>query len=71
MISRTSDVPSSGPPSTTKPSFAGGSRDWARSVGAAIRVNILGFAIGEIDYVKPLDRSRRGWLWQFNLIPGF
>jgi outer membrane protein assembly factor BamA len=41
------------------------------SVGAAARVNIFGFAVAEIDYVRPLDRPGRGWLWQFNLIPGF
>jgi Tol biopolymer transport system component len=42
-----------------------------RSVGALFRVNVLGFAVAEIDYVRPLDRPRRGWLWQFNLMPGF
>ncbi|MGH9241218.1 MAG: basic secretory protein-like protein [Vicinamibacterales bacterium] len=57
--------------SSTKPSFAGGDRDWARSVGATIRFNAFGFAVGEIDYVRPLDRPGRGWIWQFNLIPGF
>jgi Tol biopolymer transport system component len=41
------------------------------SVGAAIRANLLGFAVAEIDYVRPLDRPGRGWLWQFNLMPGF
>ena len=41
------------------------------SVGAALRVNVLGFAVAEIDYVKPLDRPQRGWLWQFSLRPGF
>jgi Tol biopolymer transport system component len=41
------------------------------SIGAAARVNVLGFAVAEIDYVRPLDRPGRGWLWQFNLIPGF
>ena len=55
----------------TKPSFAGGDRDWSRSVGATIRFNAFGFAVGEIDYVRPLDRPGRGWIWQFNLIPGF
>lgn len=54
-----------------EPRFLGGDRDWARSVGAAIRFNAFGFAIGEIDYVRPLDRPGRGWLWQFNLTPGF
>jgi Tol biopolymer transport system component len=57
--------------SATKPIFAGGDRDWSRSVGAALRVNVFGFAIAEFDYVRPLDRSRRGWLWQFGLTPGF
>ena len=57
--------------SDAKPSFAGGDRDWVRSAGMALRVNLLGFAIAEIDYVRPLDRSRKGWLWQFGLTPGF
>jgi outer membrane protein assembly factor BamA len=43
----------------------------ASSVGAAIRANVLGFAVAEIDYVHPLNRPGRGWLWQFNLMPGF
>lgn len=42
-----------------------------RSVGALVRVNVFGFAVAEIDYVRPLDRPKRGWLWQFNLMPGF
>ena len=41
------------------------------SAGAAVRINLLGFAVAEIDYVRPLDRPGRGWLWQFNLMPGF
>ena len=41
------------------------------SVGAAMRINVFGFAVAEIDYVRPLDRPGRGWLWQFNLRPGF
>jgi hypothetical protein len=34
-------------------------------------VNLLGFAIGEFDFARPLQRNRRGWLFQFNLSPGF
>jgi Tol biopolymer transport system component len=41
------------------------------SVGAAARINLFGFAVAEIDYVRPLDRPGRGWLWQFSLRPGF
>ena len=57
--------------SDTRPSFAGGDRDWARSAGVALRANVLGFAIVEFDYVRPFDRSRKGWIWQFGLTPGF
>ena len=57
--------------SQSKPGFLGGNRDWARSVGAAVRFNVFGYVIGELDYVKPLDRPTRGWLWQFNLTSGF
>jgi len=57
--------------SDTKPSFAGGTREWARSAGVALRANVLGFAIAEFDYVRPFDRTRRGWIWQFGLTPGF
>jgi hypothetical protein len=42
-----------------------------RSAGVALRVNALGYAILELDYVRPFDRPGRGWLWQFNLMPGF
>jgi outer membrane protein assembly factor BamA len=57
--------------SNTKPSFAGGDRDWVRSAGVALRANLLGFAVAEFDYVRPFDRSRKGWIWQFGLTPGF
>jgi outer membrane protein assembly factor BamA len=54
----------------SSPRFAGGDREPVVSVGVALRANLFGFAVGEIDYVKPLDRDR-GWLWQFSLRPGF
>jgi Tol biopolymer transport system component len=59
---------------TSSPFFKGGDREPVASVGAAARINLFGFAVAEIDYVRPLDRpnrSGRGWLWQFNLRPGF
>jgi outer membrane protein assembly factor BamA len=46
-------------------------REPVASAGVLARVNVLGFAVAEIDYVRPLNRPGRGWLWQFNLIPGF
>ncbi len=51
--------------------FTGVNEKWVRSVGAAIRANLFGFAVAEINYVRPLDRPGRGWIWQFNFMPGF
>jgi hypothetical protein len=51
--------------------LTGPNNSLARSVGAAARINLLGFAVAEIDYVRPLDRPGRGWLWEFNFRPGF
>jgi Tol biopolymer transport system component len=56
---------------TDKPSFAGGSRDWITSVGGGARVNVFGFAIAEFNLAKPINRPTRGWLFVFNLRPGF
>ncbi|MPY89556.1 MAG: BamA/TamA family outer membrane protein [Luteitalea sp.] len=57
--------------STEDPSFANGSRDWVRSVGAGLRFNALGFAIFEVNAVRPLDRPGVGWKFAFNIRPGF
>jgi Tol biopolymer transport system component len=54
-----------------KPSFLGGSRKGVGSAGVALRVNLLGFAIGEFDFAHPFQRPGRGWVFQFNLSPGF
>ena len=54
-----------------RPSILGGDRRGVTSVGTAIRVNLFGVAIGEFDFARPLQRSHRGWLFQFNLTPGF
>jgi len=57
-----------------RPRFIGGTnsdRDWVKSAGVALRVNALGFAVLEFDYVRPFDRPNEGWVWQFNLTPGW
>jgi hypothetical protein len=51
--------------------FLGGDRELVSSVGFGARVNVLGFLIGEVDYVKPLDRPGRGWHWEFNFTAGY
>jgi hypothetical protein len=57
--------------SAIDPSFAGGSRDFVTSVGVGARVNALGYLILEFAAAKPLDRRGRGWLFAFQLTPGF
>ncbi len=49
----------------------GGTRDVVSSVGYGLRINVLGFAVVEIDRVKPHDRPQKGWMWIFNFSPGF
>jgi outer membrane protein assembly factor BamA len=51
--------------------FGSGTRDPVFSAGAGLRINLLGFAIGEVDLVHPFDRPGRNWVWQFELQPGF
>jgi hypothetical protein len=50
--------------------FREGDHEPVSSIGAAIRANAFGFAVVEIDYVRPMQRDR-GWIWQFSLRPGF
>jgi len=54
-----------------KPSVFGGSREGVASAGAALRVNLMGFAVGEFSFAHPFQRANRGWVFQFNLSPGF
>ena len=54
-----------------KPSFAGGSRQGVSSAGFAVRTNLRGLAIAEFDVSRPFQRPGRGWVFQFDLAPGF
>lgn len=56
--------------------FIGGARgddarDPVASTGYGIRANIFGYAVIELDRVKPLNRPGKGWMWVFNFSPGF
>ena len=53
------------------PDFANGTRPWVKSAGFGARVNLFGFAVGEFNMARPLDRAARGWMFVFNLRPGF
>ncbi len=41
------------------------------SYGASLRFNILGFAIGQLSYVRPQDRPLKNHVWEFSFLPGF
>ena len=46
-------------------------RNGVSSAGVTFRVNLLGFAVGQFDFSRPFQRPGRGWIFQFNLSPGF
>lgn len=53
------------------PSWLGGSRGGVSSAGVAFRVNLFGFAVGELDLVRPFQRPGRGWTFAFNVLQGW
>jgi Tol biopolymer transport system component len=53
------------------PALFGGGREGVGSAGVAFRVNLLGFAVAQFDLAHPFQRPGRGWVFQFNLSPGF
>ena len=42
--------------SNNEPSFSGGDRDPVFSAGAGFRFNLFGFAVAEVNVVRPFDR---------------
>jgi Tol biopolymer transport system component len=57
--------------STTSPSLFGGGRQLVKSIGAVTRLNLFGFAVLQLDYVKPLDRAGKSPYFTFNILSGF
>jgi outer membrane protein assembly factor BamA len=53
------------------PGLFGGARKGVASAGVALRINLAGFAVGEFDFSRPFQRPGKGWVFQFNLSPGF
>jgi hypothetical protein len=53
------------------PKLFGGSREGVSSAGLALRANLFGYAVGELDFSRPFQRPGNGWVVQFNLTPGF
>jgi WD40-like Beta Propeller Repeat/Peptidase of plants and bacteria len=56
---------------TESPSFLGGTRQGVSSTGVTFRVNLFGFAVGQFDFARPLQRPGKGWIFEFSLSPGF
>jgi outer membrane protein assembly factor BamA len=54
-----------------KPKGLGGNQEWLTSIGAVARVNLLGFAVLQFSYAKPLQRPGAGWVWEWTIAPGF
>jgi outer membrane protein assembly factor BamA len=54
-----------------RPEILGGSRSGVGSAGVALRVNMFGFAVGEFDFARPFQRPGQGWVFGFNLMPGW
>jgi Tol biopolymer transport system component len=57
--------------SDTKPEFAGGTRNVARSAGGALRANLFGLFIIELAVSHPFDRLNGGVQWQVTMRQGF
>jgi Tol biopolymer transport system component len=49
----------------------GGTRNLVRSAGVSLRMNLLGYAIGQMDVVHPFDRPQKNWMVRFSLTEGF
>jgi hypothetical protein len=41
------------------------------SAGVALRVNLFGFAVGELNFTRAFARPGHGWILGFNLMPGW
>ncbi len=59
-----------------KPFFGGGTPGFDQnkpvsSTGIGIRMNLLGYMVVGLNYVKPLSRPGKGWFLQFSIWPGF
>lgn len=51
--------------------FKNAIRNPLSSAGVGLRVNVFGFLVLGVNYVKPFDRPGKGWYFQFSFYPGF
>jgi outer membrane protein assembly factor BamA len=51
--------------------FGNGPRKLVRSAGVSFRMNLFGYAIGQMDIVHPFDRPQKNWMVRLSLTQGF
>ena len=51
--------------------FGNGPRKIVSSAGVSLRMNLFGYAIGQMDVVHPFDRPQKNWMVRFSLTQGF
>ena len=51
--------------------FLDGNRKLVRSAGIGLRANLFGVFILGVDFVRPFDRPKKDWYFQFTFTPGF
>ena len=51
--------------------FGNVTRKLVRSTGVSFRLNLLGYAIGQMDIVHPFDRPAKNWMVRLSLTEGF
>jgi len=51
--------------------FGNGPRKIVSSAGVSLRMNLFGYAIGQMDIVHPFDRPQKDWMLRFSLTQGF
>jgi len=56
---------------SAKAQLFGGTRKLVRSTGVTFRLNLLGYAIGQMDIVHPFDRPQKDWMVRFSITEGF
>jgi hypothetical protein len=44
--------------------LVGGNRIPVTGTGVTLRVNMFGFAVGQLDFARPLQRPRQGWTFE-------
>jgi outer membrane protein assembly factor BamA len=55
----------------SSPDLFGGEREPVTSAGVALRIAIQRFLSLEFDFVRPFERTEKGWLFEFSLQQGF